>query len=286
MTLAEALAAAARTLEAAEVEAPRREARLLLTHATGLDLAAQLRHSGDPMPSSDFAALVARRAAREPMALITGGQGFWSLDLAVSAATLIPRADSEALIEAALALRPDRAVARILDLGTGTGCLLLAALTEFPDAWGLGVDLSPAAVALARRNAAALGLAHRTAFIAGDWAAAVDARFDLVLANPPYIPTAEIAGLMEEVALHEPRSALDGGGDGLDAYRRIVAALPALLTQEGAAILELGIGQAEAVAGLARGVGLHVHPPYLDLAGVERACVATKKPVGGFRPGV
>ena len=258
-------------LSAAGVDSPRLEARLLLAHAAGLRQDALLRDRDAPVETAPYAALLARRAAREPLALITGRQEFWSLTFAVSADTLIPRPDSETLIEAALAARPDRAGARsILDLGTGTGCLLLAALTEYPAAWGVGVDLSAGATALARRNAAALGLSNRAAMLCADWNDALDASFDLVLSNPPYIPGADIAGLMPEVARHEPRRALDGGPDGLDAYRALLRRLPALLRPGGMAVLELGAGQAAAVSALAKGWTVALRR---DLAGTERAIV-------------
>lgn len=269
MTVREALRHGAALLEAAGVDSPRLDARLLLSHATGLSRGALLDGLQIVDPTRYYA-LLARRAAREPLALILGRQEFWSLDFEVSPATLIPRADSETVVEAAIAALPERGrVLSILDLGTGTGCLLLAALTEFPAAWGLGVDRSVEAAALAARNAAALGLAGRAAFLCGDWDRALSGRFDLVLSNPPYIPTADIAGLMPEVALHEPGRALDGGVDGLAAYRQILAALPRLLTPGGVAVLEIGIGQAGPVAALA-GVPVVFHA---DLAGIPRAVV-------------
>jgi len=266
----EALRHGAALLEAAGVDNPRLDARLLLGQATGLPREALLREPLRCIDPEPYRVLLARRAAREPLALILGRQEFWSLDFEVSPATLIPRADSETLIEAALAAVPDRSRVRtILDLGTGTGCLLLASLTEFPLAWGLGVDQSAEAAALAARNAGALGLASRAAFLCGSWSDAVSAGFDLVLSNPPYIPSGEIAGLMPEVARHEPGRALDGGLDGLDAYRCILAALPGLLAPSGVAILELGAGQAEAVAALSgRPVAFCA-----DLGGVRRAMV-------------
>jgi release factor glutamine methyltransferase len=272
--VAELLAEAAAALSAAGVDAPAREARLLLLHALGRPAGALLdRHEAVAAPA--LPGLVARRAAREPMALILGRQGFWTLDLDVSRDTLIPRADSETVVEAALAAHSDPR--RVLDLGTGTGCLLLAVLAERPGAWGVGIDLSPAAAALSGRNASANGLAGRAAFLCGDWDAALRGRFDLVLSNPPYIPTGDLAGLMPEVAAHEPARALDGGGDGLAAYRRIVAALPALLAPEGVAVLELGIGQADAVAALGRAAGLVARDLRPDLAGIPRALVLAER---------
>ena len=273
MTVAEALRRGAAALAAAGIEDARREARMLLHHALGVP-GRSLLSPDAKVNEAMFDALVARRAAREPMAFILGRQGFWTLDLEVSPATLIPRADSETLIHAALAAFPDRARVRtILDLGTGTGALLLAALVEFPGAVGLGIDIAPAAVALAARNARANGLAGRAMFLAGRWGAAVAGRFDLVLANPPYIESADIAGLMPEVAAHEPRSALDGGMDGLDAYRAIVADLPRLLAPGGVAILELGQGQAAPVAALAAGAGLAGAQTRADHGGIARALV-------------
>ncbi len=272
-------------LRAAGVDNPRLEARLLLAHALGLPVAALLR---DPQALADpttYDTLIARRAAHEPLAYLIGWREFWSLDFAVSPATLIPRPESETLIEAALAAFAHRAPpTRILDLGTGTGCLLLSALHAFPGAFGVGTDRSPDAAALAATNAAALGLAGRAAFLCGDWAAALNARFDLVLCNPPYIPTSEVDGLMPEVALYEPHGALDGGIDGLAAYRQLIPRLPALLQLEGVVVLELGIGQDRDVAALARtcGFGATTRP---DLAGIARAMVlqsaqGMKKPFG------
>ena len=270
VTVGEALRQGAALLAAAGVDSPRLDARLLLGHATGLSREALLRDPGRGVDPAPYHAFLARRAAREPLALILGRQEFWSLDLEVSAATLIPRADSETVIEAALAAVPDRGWVRsILDLGTGTGCLLLAALTEFPAAWGLGVDRAAEAARLAARNAGALGMAARAAFLCGDWDGALSGRFDLVLSNPPYIPGGDIAGLMPEVARHEPGGALDGGPDGLDAYRHILAALPHLLAPGGTAVLEVGFGQADAVAALAGGPVMFRS----DLGGTPRAMV-------------
>lgn len=277
MTIGERLQQAAVALAAAGVADARREARLLLMHATGLDAAALLRDRSLAVDAPGFDALVAARARRVPLAFLVGHQPFWSFDVAVSPDTLVPRADSEALIEAALAAFPERgAVRRVLDLGTGTGCLLLAALTEFPNAWSLGIDLSPSAAALAQANAARLGLTCRAAFACGDWGDAVHGRFDLVVCNPPYVMTDDLAGLMPEVALHEPARALDGGIDGLAAYRRVTQALPALLSQEGRGVLELGVGQLAAVSALAHAAGLAVVGHCDDLAGIARALVLSR----------
>jgi release factor glutamine methyltransferase len=265
------LCQAGQILRAAAIENPRLEARWLLAHAMDATVEALLRDPRAAVPpaaAARFRAMLARRAAQVPLAHLTGRAGFWTLDLEVSPATLIPRADSEAVVEAALQGPPPR---RVLDLGTGTGALLLAVLAEVPGATGVGVDLRPEAAALAARNAARHGLASRAAFLAGDWAAALAARFDLVLSNPPYIPRGEIAGLMPEVAAHEPASALDGGLDGLDAYRAILTALPGLLAPGGRAVLEVGIGQAEPVGALAAAAGLAVAGVRADLGGVPRA---------------
>jgi release factor glutamine methyltransferase len=273
MKLGTALRRAAAALANAGIDDAPLEARLLMGHALGTSSRAMFNFEADIDPTL-FDTLLVRRLAHEPLALITGRQGFWTLDLAVSSATLIPRADSETLIEAALAAFPDRnAVRAVLDLGTGTGCLLLAALSEFAAAWGVGIDVSPAAVALAASNATACGLAHRAAFLAANWDAALRGRFDLVLSNPPYIARAAIAGLMPEVARFEPMSALDGGADGLDAYRLLLPALPRLLRPGGTAVLELGHDQADAVTALAVAAGFARPVLRADLGGHARALV-------------
>ena len=251
------------------MDSPALDARLLLGHALALDPAALLRDRDRPIDPAAFASLLARRLAREPLALILGHQPFWTLDLEVSPATLIPRADSETLVAAALEARPGP-IPRVLDLGTGTGCLLLAVLSERPGAFGIGTDRSPGAAALAARNAHRHGLGARAAFLVADWAAPLHARFDLVLANPPYIPSATIPGLMPEVARHEPGTALNGGPDGLAAYRAILGQLPALLAPGGLAVLELGAGQATDVSALAAKAGFQAGTRP-DLAGIPRA---------------
>ncbi len=272
---------AARHLRAAGIETPRREAAILLAHGLGLDAASmRLRDRHRTVGASDrakFHDLVARRATRAPLAHVTGTQGFWTLDLAVSDATLIPRADSEVLIDSLLALRPGRAAAlRMLDLGTGTGCLLLAALSEYPRAWGIGVDRSPRACALAAANARTNGLDGRSAFLCGCWSEALvpDARrFDLVLSNPPYVRSADIVGLMPEVARFEPALALDGGADGLDAYRTILSGAAGLLADDGLAIVEIGVGQLDQVGAIAAESKLVLVSARSDLGGAPRAIV-------------
>lgn len=275
---------AAARLAQASIDNPALEARLLLAHALGVDRTVYLdrRNTVDP---TRFESLLTRRLAHEPLAFITGTQGFWTLDLAVSPDTLIPRADSETLILAAKdhCTSPPRT---ILDLGTGTGALLLAALVEFPAAFGVGVDISPGAAKLAARNAQATGLADRTAFVCGRWDTALASRFDLVLSNPPYIATHDIAGLMPEVAQFEPATALDGGADGLDGYRALMTFLPRILAPDGVAILELGAGQAPQVVDLAIQAGLASVALKADLGGIPRAAVLkSQKRFGTASPG-
>lgn len=252
---------------------PRLDAELLMAHALGTTRQTLLlKHLGDPAPAA-FDALVERRLRHEPVAYITGSRGFWSIDIQVGPGVLIPRADSETLIEAAIAHAPDRAAPlRILDLGTGPGTLLLAALTEWPHARGLGIDTSPTALDYARRNAAALDVADRAEFRSGDWFDGIDGRFDLILCNPPYIGAAEPLG--PEVRDHEPGEALFAGADGLDDYRRIVPNLPAHLARGGIAILEIGWTQADAVTAMVREAGL---TPALhdDLGGRPRVVSAS-----------
>ena len=257
-------------------DTPRLDARLLLAHALGLNRNDLIRDPARAIDDGVYRTLLARRLAREPLALIVGRREFWSLEFQVSPVTLVPRPDSETLIEAALAAFAGKpAPARVLDLGTGTGCLLLALLSEFPSAFGIGLDRGPAAAALAKANAAHLGMASRAAFLAGDWAAPLAGRFDLIVSNPPYIPSADIPLLMPEVAGHEPRSALDGGTDGYDAYRAIIADLNNRLAPGGIAVLELGQGQAISVVDIALESGLTA-TLRLDLAEIPRAIVLSR----------
>lgn len=253
-------------------ETARLDAELLMAHALGITREALLlRHLDDPIPSA-FAALVERRAAHEPVAYITGTRAFWTIDLAVGPGVLIPRADSETLIEAAIDHVAGRAPACILDLGTGPGTLLLAALDQWPAARGLGVDGSEHARQFFEANVAHLGLQDRASFKLGNWAAEIEGAFDLIFCNPPYIATNE--ALPAEVSSYEPASALFAGPEGLDDYRVIAPQLPALLAPGGAAILEVGATQAEAVTALLVAQGFTVTPRN-DLGGRPRALVAT-----------
>ena len=234
---------------------PRLDAELLMAHALGVERNAILLDPDRYTVPDTFAALVDRRLNHEPIAYITGTRGFWSIDLAVGPGAVVPRADSETLLIAAQAHFAGRAPATVLDLGTGPGTLLLAALDEWP-ARGLGVDFSADALGYARANAAALGMADRASFVHGNWAGAIAGRYDLVLANPPYIGTAET--LPPEVRDHEPAAALFAGADGLDDYRILARQLPALIALGGAAVIEIGATQAAPVSALLEAKGLHV----------------------------
>ena len=262
----------ARCLAAAGIPDARREARLILAHALGIEPVTILGYPERAVADARrFDSLIARRAAREPLSYLTGRREFWSLDFEVTPATLDPRADSETLVEAALAAIQDReAPLSIADFGTGTGCLLLALLSELPNAKGLGIDIAEDTLAVARRNAARLGLAERALFAIGDWCGSLVGPFDLIVSNPPYIPAGEIAGLQPEVAEFEPRRALDGGADGLDAYRRLGPDFCRLLRPGGRAVLEFGLGQGAAVAGLMSAEGLIPQGFSSDIAGRER----------------
>ena len=265
-----------------ELPSPAREARLLLAAATGLSQAQLVAEPKRPLNEAEagrLAELAGRRESREPLSRILGRREFWSLSFALGPETLDPRPDSETLIEAALAwLGPSRGRAegtmlKILDLGTGTGCLLLALLSELPRAEGLGIDTQPGAVAIARANAEALGLGARARFRTGDWGQGIGEQFDVILCNPPYVPAAEIARLEPEVARFDPWLALSGGSDGLDSYRALALQLPDLLAGEGRAFIELGFGQAAAAAGLFETGGLQAVDCRSDLAGIPRCLV-------------
>ena len=274
---------AAVALASAGIDNVRFEARLLLARAAGLSVEQLVARGGDPAPAAVVTALrelTARRVRREPMAYILGEREFWGLAFKVSPAVLVPRPDSETLIETALELVPDRTrPLRLLDLGVGSGCLLLTLLREYPEATGVGMDASEAALAMARENAEALGVAARARLTLGDWRQPdwierLGGPFDLLVSNPPYIESRTIDGLMPEVARHEPRLALDGGTDGLDAYRLIAAAAPRLIVPGGWLLAEGGEGQASDIAGIFAAAGLSPQPARKDLAGVERVVPA------------
>lgn len=254
-------------------ETPRLDAELLMAHALGVSRQAMLLSRLDGPAPEGFAALVERRVAHEPVAYITGSRGFWTIELAVGPGVLVPRADSETMIEAAVAhFAEGEGPKRVLDLGTGPGTLLLAALAEWPEASGVGIDASRTALEYARANAERLEMAGRAAFRTGDWAEGLDGSFDLILCNPPYIGTGE--QLDPEVRDHEPVIALFAGADGLDDYRRIVPDLPRLLAPGGIAVLEIGWTQSEAVCALVRAAGLR---PAVrkDLGGRDRVVTAS-----------
>ncbi|WP_407698074.1 peptide chain release factor N(5)-glutamine methyltransferase [Stakelama tenebrarum] len=262
-----AIAEAARRLEGVS-DTPRLDAELLMAHAMDCTRdALLLGRLGDAAPAG-FAALVERRLGHEPIAYITGHRAFWTIELMVGPGVLVPRPDSETLIEAAVAHFGGRAPDRILDLGTGPGTLLLAALDQWPHARGLGVDASPVALDYARRNADRLGLAARAQFAEGDWAKGISERFDLILANPPYIGTGE--ALPADVRDHEPREALFAGEAGLDAYRVLIPQIPGLLAPGGIALVEIGSAQAEPVTAIAERAGMSARL-FRDLANRPRA---------------
>lgn len=287
LTIGAARRAIATRLRDGGIDTPELDARILVGHALGLDhtaLATADRHHIGAEAKSAIAALVIRRLGGEPVARILGWKEFWSLPLAINAATLVPRPETETIVEAALAVvdaggslsRP----LRIADLGTGSGALLLALLSELPNAWGIGTDLSSRALAVARDNARRLGLA-RAAFVACDLAQALASQFDVVVSNPPYIASGDIAALPPEVRDFDPRLALDGGPDGLACYRAIAAVAPALLAPGGALIVELGFDQAAPVAALLAAAGLAPSPPRPDVTGVPRALIAKENAAKG-----
>jgi release factor glutamine methyltransferase len=256
----------ARRLEPAAGAAARIEARWL-AEAAGAD-------------AERLDAMIARRLAGEPVDRIVGRRGFWTLDLAVRPDVLSPRSDTETVVRAALSAARawPRRVRRILDLGTGSGAILLALLAELPEATGLGIDRSEAAMALARENAERTGLGARARFHIGDWTTGLAETFDIVVSNPPYIPTGALAGLDREVRDHDPPLALDGGADGLDSYRALMPGLRAALAPDGVAALEFGDGQGPAVGALAAAAGLRVMAFHNDLSGLERAITLNRMP--------
>jgi release factor glutamine methyltransferase len=285
-TIATARRALTARLRAHAVDSAELEARLLAGAALGLDLTAMVAAAARPLTAAEAAHLedmARRRLAGEPVARILGHKEFWGLPLQLSAATLVPRPDTETVVELALQMR--RAIAepkrrwRIADIGTGSGAILLALLSEWPDATGVGTELSASALQTARSNAVHLGLVARAAFVACDLAAALAGPFDLVVSNPPYVRSADIAGLAVEVRAHDPHRALDGGADGLDAYRALIPQATRLLAPGGALVVEVGHGQSDYVEQLMKAAGLkRENPPKADLAGIPRAVAGRKLP--------
>jgi release factor glutamine methyltransferase len=274
---------AARRLRAGGVETPALDARILLRHATGLTHEALIAHGRDPLSpkhAARFGNFVARRLSGEPVSRIVGAREFYGRAFRIDRHTLDPRPDTETLVDAALEIAVGRKrPLRVLDLGTGSGCILVTLLAELPEASGLGTDASPETLAVARENSARFGVAERAAFLVADWFDGIGGRFDLIVSNPPYIPRGDIDGLAREVAGHDPRGALDGGVDGLDAYRRIAAGATGALTPGGHLFVEIGAGQADTVCGLLQDAGLVLDEGGVlaDLAGRPR-CIAAMSP--------
>ena len=272
----DALRRAAARFAAAGIDTPALDARLLLMHVSGLPREALVAEPEAVLPPEVMAryeALVSARASRQPVAQLTGMREFWGMEFTVTPDVLTPRPETETLVEAVLRRVPDReAPMRILDLGTGTGCLLLSLLSELPGARGLGVDASPAALAVAKANAEALRLSARSHFRLSEWCKEVVGTFEIIVANPPYIPSNAIGALMPEVAAYEPRMSLDGGMDGLACYRNIAAELPFHASKGAWIVLEVGEGQHEAVADIFMQAGFRLKAVEPDLSGVMR-CV-------------
>lgn len=289
-TLAAAFTATWRALADAGVPQPRLDARILVCTSAEVPPEAILMRGETAMSPGDLARLgarVRRRARREPVARILGQREFWSLPFRVTPDVLDPRPDSETLVAAALELLPEREASyRLLDLGTGSGCLLLALLSALPRATGVGVDIAAAAIAVARDNAAALGLEARARFVIGDWgdapALAGAARFNLIVTNPPYLDDDDMAHLAPEVARFAPRLALAGGVDGLDCYRAMAPGLPHLIAPGGSAVLEIGHRQADAVTAILGESGLVATDIRRDLGHRPRCVVA--RPAGVRKP--
>jgi release factor glutamine methyltransferase len=279
-TIATARHALAGMFRQAGIDSADADARLLIAHALGINRAALMTDGARALSTGEMKAidaLAARRLKREPVSRIFSSKEFWSLSLTVTPDVLVPRPETETVVEAAIdtLLPMKQEKLRILDIGTGSGALLLALLSEFLNATGIGTDISAAALEVARMNAERYALAARCTFIACNIAAGVQGTFDLIVSNPPYIAHGEIAALAPEVRDYDPSLALDGGADGLDGYRAIAAQVRPLLAQGGRLIVELGAGQESAVRALFTKAGLHVTAVKEDLAGIPRALSAT-----------
>ena len=274
-SLADLIRTATAQLAASGVDNSGLDARLLIAHALKCDrvqLTVDARREITESENSAAQELIERRTKREPVARILGLREFWGLPFGLNEATLDPRPDTETLVEAALK-NAKKTPEHILDLGTGTGCLLLALLNEYPSAAGLGIDIAPRAVEQAAINAKRLELDTRARFMVNDWLDHLDEKFDLIVSNPPYIAKADIPSLMPEVRDYAPHAALDGGTDGLDPYRLLIPLLPRFLRPEGLALFEVGQGQAPEVCALFKAAGLDSISVHNDLGGIER-CVA------------
>ena len=276
-----------RRLKDAGIESPELDARLLVGAVLDLDLTALVAQANRPLAPNDAARLAAvaeRRLVGEPVARIIGEKEFWGLRFKLSPDTLVPRPDTETVVELALEIFWGLSISgrrpRIADIGVGSGAILLALLREIPDAFGVGTDVSPTALDTARDNAAALGLVDRAGFVACSYLTALRGPFDLIVSNPPYIPSAEIPKLSIEVREHDPHLALDGGNDGYDAYRALIPQAAERLAPGGALIVEAGQGQARTIETLmAAGALTADRPPKADLAGSPRAISARKMPL-------
>jgi len=292
-TLDAAHAAAARMLREGGVQMPSLDARLLLCHATGLSHESLIVHGRAllaPEQAARLAGYLARRLKGEPVSRIRAAREFYGREFLIDPHTLDPRPDTETLIEAALGLVADEGLRgsplRLLDLGTGSGCVLLTLLAELPMAQGVGIDISQDGLRIARENARRLGLEARARFAAADWFEGLEGRFDLILANPPYIASGDIGGLAKEVAAYDPPAALDGGPDGLAAYRAIAARAAEFLSPGGHLLVEIGATQAGAVSKLFEASGLIVEEDSVlfDLAAHPR-CVRAGSPSNGATEG-
>jgi release factor glutamine methyltransferase len=283
-TRRDAFVAAVRLLRQGGIDTPGLDARLLACHAADLSHGAFIAGGEEamaPEAALRFAAAIERRLAGEPVSRILGYREFYGRSFTIDGSTLDPRPDTETLIEAALAAVGRRGASdhplKLLDLGTGSGCILITLLAELPQASGVGIDRSLAALAAAWSNACRLGTSDRASFVAGDWLEAIRGTFDLIVANPPYLASADIAGLPAEVRAHDPLAALDGGADGLDAYRNIAARAQTVLVPGGSILLEIGADQADAVLGLLGDAGFTLEAGHClrrDLAGRPRVVAA------------
>jgi release factor glutamine methyltransferase len=285
-TIEAARRALAARFNAAAIDSAALDARMLVGAVLNLDLTGLIAAAARRVTATEAAQIAdfaRRRIDGEPVARILGHREFWGLRLRLSPETLVPRPDTETVVELALAVLRAAPVSatrlRIADIGTGSGAILLALLHELPEAFGIGTDVSIAALRTARRSAADLQLAERAAFVACDYAAALSGPFDLIASNPPYVRSRDIADLANEVRDHDPHRALDGGADGLDAYRALIPQGARLLGPGGALVVEAGRGQSSDIEGLMTAAGLTLAgPPRADLAGILRAVAARKLP--------